>query len=44
MFSKRYSGTVSINNMQRVMMMLILDVIIIIASVWLATALRLTIS
>lgn len=41
MFSKRYSGTVSINNMQRVMMMLILDVIIIIASVWLATALRL---
>ena len=41
MFSKRYSAPVSINNMQRIMMMLVLDIIIIVASVWIATALRL---
>lgn len=41
MFSKRYSAPVSINNMQRIMMMLVCDIIIIIASVWLAAALRL---
>ena len=41
MFSKRYSATVSINNMNRIMLMLAFDVVIIFASVWLATALRL---
>ena len=41
MFSKRYSTTVSINNMHRIILMLILDIIIILGSVWLATALRL---
>ncbi len=41
MFSKRYSTTVSINNMNRIMLMLAFDIVIILASVWIATALRL---
>lgn len=41
MFSKRYSSTIRIQNLHRVFMMVLFDTIIIIASAWLSTALRL---
>lgn len=41
MFSKRYSTTVQLHNFHRVFMMVLCDTIIIIASAWLSTALRL---
>lgn len=41
MFSKRYSTTLQMNNLRRVLMMLVSDILIIIVAAWIANALRL---
>ena len=40
MFSNRYSSTVKISNLKRVMIMVVCDMLIVIASAWMAAALR----
>ena len=40
MFSERYSSTVKISNFKRVIMMVLCDIFIVIASAWIAEALR----
>ncbi len=40
MFSKKYSGTVKVNNFNRIIILLFCDIFIIIAAAWMAAALR----
>ncbi len=40
MFSKKYSKTLQINNIKRILLMLIFDILVIVASAWIASVLR----
>ncbi len=40
MFSKKYTGTLKINNLNRVLIMVLCDILIVVASAWIAAALR----
>ena len=41
MFSKKYTGTLKINNINRVLVMVLCDIFIVVASAWIAAALKL---